>query len=442
MSENSFNSRPKWLFYTYLAILVWAPLPLASNRDWLWSLLNLSVFLLAAFTLLIGMLRPISNSAVLIRSWPMILLWSAWLCLLLLQAFAILPGIQTVDLDASRDFLLRSLALFVFFLLTLVLVDSRRRLVQLAWVMVLAGAFQAFYGSVMTLSGIEYGFLTEKEHYRGVATGTFVNRNHLAGFLEMTLAVGIGLLLAGLNENVINGFKNHLRNTVQWFLSKKIILRVLLAVMVVGLVLTHSRMGNSAFFISLSIAGLIWLVLEKKKPKRGVVFLLATLFIIDIVIVGTWFGIEKVADRLENTSALTESRDEVNRDSLVYLEDYFWFGSGAGTFRSVFPAYRQADIPVFWDHAHNDIIQFAVETGVIGLGLLMNILLFSVLKALQQMRSAERSIMRGMAFATLMGVTSLIIHSAVDFNLQIPANSLYFVVLLALPWVALKRNIR
>ena len=36
----------------------------------------------------------------------------------------------------------------------------------------------------------------------------------------------------------------------------------------------------------------------------------------------------------------------------------------------------------------------------------------------------------------MMGIVSLLIHSFADFNLQIPANSLWFVVLLALAWVA------
>jgi hypothetical protein len=45
--------------------------------------------------------------------------------------------------------------------------------------------------------------------------------------------------------------------------------------------------------------------------------------------------------------------------------------------------------------------------------------------------------MRGLSFASIMGIVSIMIHSSVDFNLQIPANTMYFMVLLALGWVAL-----
>ena len=45
--------------------------------------------------------------------------------------------------------------------------------------------------------------------------------------------------------------------------------------------------------------------------------------------------------------------------------------------------------------------------------------------------------MRGISFACIMGVTAILIHSWVDFNLQIPANASLFMVLLALGWIAL-----
>jgi hypothetical protein len=48
--------------------------------------------------------------------------------------------------------------------------------------------------------------------------------------------------------------------------------------------------------------------------------------------------------------------------------------------------------------------------------------------------------MRGMAFASMMGIIALLIHSSVDFNLQIPANSATFMVVLALGFIAQHLN--
>ena len=44
-------------------------------------------------------------------------------------------------------------------------------------------------------------------------------------------------------------------------------------------------------------------------------------------------------------------------------------------------------------------------------------------------------LMRGFSFGAMMGIMSLMIHSTVDFNLQIPANALTFMLLLAFAWV-------
>ena len=71
-------------------------------------------------------------------------------------------------------------------------------------VLVFSGTFQAAYGAFMVLSGLELGFFVEKYVGQGVATGTFVNRNHFAGYLVMCLSAGIGLLLSQLSRDARN----------------------------------------------------------------------------------------------------------------------------------------------------------------------------------------------------------------------------------------------
>ena len=118
-----------------------------------------------------------------------------------------------------------------------------------------SGTFQAAYGAFMVLSGLELGFFVEKYVGQGVATGTFVNRNHLAGYLVMCLSAGIGLLLSQLATNSAHNWKDRLRRWLRLLLSSKIRLRIYLAIMVIALVLTRARMGNVAFFTALGVAG-------------------------------------------------------------------------------------------------------------------------------------------------------------------------------------------
>jgi O-antigen ligase len=65
--------------------------------------------------------------------------------------------------------------------------------------------------------------------------------------------------------------------------------------------------------------------------------------------------------------------------SLDMAKDYWPKGAGAGSFRFVFPLYQQRypeiyrlnGSPLFWEHAHNDVVEIAVEQGVAGTVLIL-----------------------------------------------------------------------
>jgi O-antigen ligase len=289
----------------------------------------------------------------------------------------------------------------------------------------------------MTLSGIEYGFLIKKTTSLGYVSGTFTNRNHFAGYIVMCLAVGIGVMIANLDSSVISGWKERLHYLVKLALSAKFRLRLFLVIMVIALVMTHSRMGNASFFASLLIAGGLALLLSRH-ATRATVILITSLVVIDIFIVGTWFGVEKVVERIEETTLETEHRGEIFARARDHWQDYALTGSGLGTFYAVFPEYKTAaEAGGFYRHAHNDYLEFAGETGVIGLGILGAVVLLSFITALIAQYRRHDPLMRGISFAAIMGITAILIHSTVDFNLQIPANALTFMLLLALAWLSL-----
>src|SRR6185312_9881514 len=100
------------------------------------------------------------------------------------------------------------------------------------------------------------------------------------------------------------------RLTIDWILSPKMMLRLSLCILVIALTTTHSRMGNTAFFSSLLVAGGVGIALSRQ-ATRNTVILLASLIAIDLFIVGSWFGVEKLAQRLEQMTAQdVEQREE------------------------------------------------------------------------------------------------------------------------------------
>jgi O-antigen ligase len=420
------------LYGYFLAVLAWAPLPLASNRDW--STRLLAGLLLAGLlgAVVLWLLRHL-------RVTPA--LRAAWLPLAALVAVQVWVTIQlafdlSVAPESTRQALLLGCALVAAFVLVLVLVDSRERVLLTTQVMVLCGVFQAFFAGAMMMSDIEQVAFLDKIFVRGSASGTFINRNHLAGFLEMNLAIGIGMLVAQLHRYPAANWRDFMRRTIDTILSRKFRLRLYLAIMVIALVLTRSRMGNSAFFSSLLICGMLGMVLQRRVTRNTVIFFVS-LLLIDLYIVGNWFGVNEVVERLQNTTLAAEHRDEVAIDSFVMWKDHFWAGTGADTFFQAYVdgGYMSPD-SLYYRHAHNDYLEIGTGFGFIGFSLLGTAVLASLWRALLAQRRRSSRVMQGLGFASAMGITSILIHSFADFNLHIPANSLWFVVIVAFAWVA------
>ena len=98
------------------------------------------------------------------------------------------------------------------------------------------------------------------------------------------------------------------------------------------------------------------------------VLLIASLLVIDIIIIGSWVGLEQVKDRIVETTLAQESRDEFDIYSFRMWQDYPLFGAGAGSFYGVFPRYREREAERgFLEHAHNDYLEFLAEYGILGM---------------------------------------------------------------------------
>lgn len=438
----------KWLFYNLLAIIVCLPLPLASNRAWAWSLAEAWIFALFAVWLFLVFQKRTALPSYWKKCWlPLLsLVCFAGLTLFQLTPFNLSPnkpidilnefGWNQFSLDphATTVHLLKTLAYICLFILTIALVNTEERIKTLLKVFFFSGLFQAAYGSFMTLTHIEYILFMPKEHYIGKATGTFVNRNHFANYLAMCIAAGTALLLIDLSNQKPKSWKETLIRLLRFIMSKKMILRIGLALIVVGIVLSRSRMGNTAFFISLIISGLLWMILTKRITRNSII-LLASLVIIDLWVVGNWFGFEKVQARIQNTSASTETRDEVVRDTLVYIEEHPVVGTGGGSYYSVYPSYKSPDVNGFYNYTHNDYLQIISEYGFVGFAFIAIFVLSSAITAIATMIKRKNPVMQAVGFTSLMVIIALLMHSLVDFNLQMTANAASAVILLTLGWI-------
>lgn len=453
----------KSLFWGLIALITLAPIPLGGNRPWAWAFLHAAAFLMLAIWLQMWALGKASFSEPFRRAWPVHALFTGWLLIHLMQMVPLPPGWVaalspesashhaqsnafadparwiplSVEAHSTRVAAMKSAAYFALFALTLLLVTNRKRLKTLAYAVVIAGLILSLYGVLMHLAEITQEWFGTLIQHGASASATYPNRNHFAGWLEMALAIGVGLLIADLRDKQYETWRHFARAMIELVFSPKIRLRLYLSVMVIALVTTHSRMGNTAFFASLIIAGVVGLAMTRHAP-RGTALLLASLVAIDLFIVGSWFGVEKLAKRIEQTTVQEfQLRQDPSDFVFSQINDFPLLGSGAGTFYVVFPKYRGENVVSYYDYAHNDYAQIAAETGWIGFGVAALMVLVSFAAALRAQWVRSDPLARGMAFASIMGMTAILIHSWVDFNLQIPANAQLFVVLMAFAWLAL-----
>lgn len=451
----------RWLFAATLAFLAWLPLPWGSHRPWATDLLVLVAALLLALRLLFmsaGRI-PVPHGVARQLFWPMLwwLLWLTWIGVHLLPVDAatlarwspaaaqlyddsarllgspLVPRLSIAPSQTIDAWLLSAGLCCLYALIVLSCCGDRVRMGQVLGVIVASGLFQALYGSLMTLSGLEWGFFEVKEHYRRVATGTFVNRNHLAGYLELAGAAALGLILADLGgRGTPRTWRQRLADLIALLFSAKMRARLALIVMAVALVLTRSRMGNIAFVASLCVCAMGFILLRHRHYALRAFALFASVVAVDILIVSNWYGLERVIERIEQTDLNTDSRAVFLRHAPPAVDAYWTAGSGPGTFAVAFSPFRTAELRPYFDHAHNDYIEFLVETGVVGLSLLAAFVLAHVLHALRTLIRRRRRMAAAVSFSALMGMLAIAIHSTADFNLQIPANAATLLTLMAL----------
>ncbi len=438
------------LFYTFLAVLIWAPLPLGSNRVWAIGLLAVILGGLIGASALVRIFSHRSPLSALQRGWPAVVVIVAFLVLLQFQLVSPWDSIRSVDLHHTRQHQILTAVYASALMLVLLLVTSSRRLRLLAAALVFSGVVQALIAIMLHSTRAKTSlFFFEIDHAQR-AFGSFSYHNSLANYLMMTLALGIGLLLASVEAGTtaLRGWRQRAAALLTFVLSPAMRLRLILLLMVIALVQTKSRMGNVALLLAIVVVGMPFLYRAGRLSRRGL-WVLFSVVLIDVAVIGQWVGIDRVADRLNETALVRLDRggDESIEDraspavhALDMVRERPLLGFGGGAFHVAFPRFTQADIRQYYDHAHNDPIQFAAETGFLGTALLSSLVVAALWRAMRVRRDPRAPLDGGLSLSLLLAIPAVVLQATVDFHFQIPANALTFVVLLGMAFVLRTRD--
>ena len=250
----------------------------------------------------------------------------------------------------------------------------------------------------------------------------------------MTIPAGMGLLLtSGEPQESGRGLRALLRATSSMLLGQRGILLFGLLVMFAALILSTSRgaIGSLAAAVILAV-----LMAIRKKGGRARELKVGLIAVVLIVSALFWLGAGQLSSKLES-SGLASSRGDLRELSYRMIADNPVVGTGVGTYRWVFPKYKDQRFGSgFYEHAHNDYLEILIEQGILGFSLLVVALGLVAAKIVKAYRQHHDPLVRGALFAVVVGCTSLLLHGLVDFNFQIPANAAYFFALLGVGAVA------
>lgn len=335
--------------------------------------------------------------------------------------------------------LAKFLAYLGAFLLAAYLFDSQKRKSTLLRTLILLGCFEAVYGIVQYLTGWQKIFTYTKQFDLEEATGTYINRNHFAGLLGLivpfVLALAFYSLQRGDRRRQGGGSEQASRgNSSSSFQS--LFYFFLAVVLMVGLVFSRSRGGILALLFSLIfMAFLAQLKVRRKAWMVGIFVVLLAM-----IGYGLWIGLDPVLARFEQMAEpgylQQEGRIAMWKDALRLVRDHPLVGTGLGTFGTGFRHYQTGLVNLYVDHAHNDYLEFAADTGLVGVALLFLPILYLCFKMIVSFLVDPRRYRPAVTLGCIGSTLGMLIHSATDFNLQIPANALIFAVVLGIGYKA------
>jgi len=380
-------------------------LALGGVEVWTESLLEIGAASLFVFWALLVCLRPGAKIEWSPLNWPLLGLIAIGLLQILFHT--------TAYTFLTRTELLKLAAYFLVFFLTAQAFRTRGELSNLAWFVIVLCFAVSLFGIIQHFTSSGEIYWSQALKTEGDPFGPYVNRNHFAGFVELTLPVGLGLMaFRGVHKNVFP------------------LTALMTVVPISAVVLTGSRGG----IISVAFeAGVLALLVRSRRAhtwesRRMIAAGAVALAALALVV---WVGAGRAIERLSGLKSPEVSlgrRLSMARGAAHIFLDYPIEGCGLGTLVDVYPRYETAYDGKVVDHVHNDYMELLAETGLLG-GLCGAAFLWLLYREARKSFAAEQShFSRGLHAGAIVALSGLLLHSLVDFNLQIPANALLFLL--------------
>jgi O-antigen ligase len=395
-----------WTFYGLLGLLMLAPLLFGAVEPW-------AIFILeagAAALCLMWVLQQAASSEVTLTWNPLFAPMLVFASLILLQILIGQTSYRYDTLRAARLYCAYGALCF----LGVQLIRKRAQLKLLAVSLSVYGFAVAAFALVQsfTSAGQLYWFRTPRQG--GSIYGPYVNRSHYAGLMEMLVPIPLILSFTRFPEG-----------------NQRTLARLAAVLMASTIFLSQSRGGMVAFVVQMAALGVV--VAREKKGRTAAVSL--GIFLVLVAGMLIWLGGSELNQRLisihseANAEMAGGTRLDIYRDTLRMFPQRPILGWGLGAFPEVYPHHRTFYTNLYINQAHNDFLQLLVELGALGFITMVWFVGAMYHQALKKISNWSSDPNGTLALIAMVGCTGILVHSLVDFNLQIPANAAWFYVL-------------
>jgi len=338
----------------------------------------------------------------------------------------------TLDPYATRFVLLQLGSLLVYFCAALVFTDSPSRLRLLVRVITIFGFLLALFAMFQSFTNPSQIYWFRQPKF-AIPFGPFINRHHFAAYMELTLALPLGLLVSGAVA-----------------VERRLLYIFAAVIMGLALILTGSRggilsLGAEVLFLA-AIAGLV-----RRKDKREaaedaeataesrvraalVRVSIGFALVVALLAGSVYLGGEESLSRLFGTVSAddpTSGRVQFWQGTWEVIKHYPLLGAGLGAFSVAYTRHDVLNGATRLEQAHNDYLQILADAGIVG-GLLGLLFLYALFRHGFSRINSKDKFRRGVAAGALAGCFAVLVHSFFDFSLHMTSNALLFLVLAAL----------
>lgn len=339
--------------------------------------------------------------------------------LILFQLWALVQIITPIsqNLNASVNVLILGLGILCCLFTLNIALQHKNNIWLILIGLITLGLVQSLYGIGILLSGMNKILWMDKTYYLDRPTGTFVNPNHFAAYLTLSLILVVAYVTCKIQHS------NTKISKWSWYEHLFSVYTIIIFILLLTVLMTKSIGVLGSISIIVLIASYLLIRTSQIKVVLTWVGLGAAIFCFFLLSID-YAIIERELSGLSHTF---ERRLALSNAAWGMVSEHWLLGIGGGAFYSVFSKFRNLDIGnTYYNYAHNDYLQLWAEYGLIGITLLAFFVFFALKDNLYILKNSKNTIHRTFGYASLYTTTGLAIHSLVDFSLHIFAYAVTY----------------